>query len=73
MSRQCPTCAELVLSREHLMCRACWRKVPAALQRQLMIAWAKCRARYIDHAKWKPYYKAREAAIAAVRSLGGGR
>lgn len=54
---------------EHLMCRACWAKVPRDVQLEVHRA-ARARGRAVD-ASWAPWWRAQAAAVDYVGRLSG--
>lgn len=66
MIRRCPSCDRPGVRSGHLMCGPCWRSVPAGLRHAVNRTWRGCKDAFIDSPKWKLYYVARKAAIAAA-------
>jgi hypothetical protein len=65
MNDKCPTGCGRSRQPDHMMCRTCWFKVPAALRHDVWHTWR----RYLRTASTsdrKRYQQAREAAIASV-------
>ena len=49
------------------MCGRCWSAVPTSLQREVNRTWRAADKTFIDAPEWRDYYKARNAAIEAVK------
>lgn len=62
---ECPTGCGRALKMGHLLCGACWSRVPRALQRDVWRTWRTYQKTPTDRA-WSCYTDAREAALAAI-------